>query len=130
MLPQVPEMRIPAYLNLVSAKLRVRVRELMLKHVLITFKGQSASADFKENSSTSSSSQNNKAESTRGLRFGLSLLSAFAYSSVRCSSSVGFCFALITSPLSTCPQLSFLKGQTGAWLQSLALDHYMFDPIR
>ncbi len=52
----------------------------------------------------------------RGLRFGLSLSSAFVYSSVRCSSSVGCCFAPITSPLSTCPQLSFLKGQTGAWL--------------
>jgi hypothetical protein len=38
---------------------------------------------------------------TRGLRFGLSLLSAFVYSSVRCSSLVGCCFALITSPLST-----------------------------
>jgi hypothetical protein len=47
-------------------------------------------------------------------------MSAFVYSSVRCSSSVGCCFALITSPLSTCPQLSFLKGQTVgpvlAWL--------------
>ena len=47
-----------------------------------------------------------RANLRRGLRFGLSLLSALVYSSVRCSSSVGCCFALITSPLSTCPQLS------------------------
>ena len=37
----------------------------------------------------------------RGLRFGLSLLSAFVYSLVRCSSSVGCCFADATSP---CPR--------------------------
>ena len=62
----------------------------------------------------------------RGLRFGLSLLSAFVYSLVRCSSSVGCCFALITSPLSTCPQLSFFKRTD--WRLALALHHYMLDP--
>ena len=53
----------------------------------------------------------------RGLRFSSQPIVRLRVLSVRCSSSVGCCFALTTSPLSTCPQLSFLKGQSGIWLR-------------
>ena len=68
-------------------------------------------------------------EVRQSLRFGLSLLSAFVYSSVRCSSSVGCCFQVAYDDTydHICTHTRIYSPRV---FSETALDHYMFDPIR